>query len=239
MSSVPPLTGGQTGPHYALDMTRVPYFALLIAAGALLAGCVATPAAAPVPSAEMGAPRVDQATSPTAEPRAPLPDALVIGPEGLEVIDAGGESLFSASYRDPLDQVIAGLESVLGAAPVEGIDPGHIERMPYDTYTWDGLRLGAAPAPDVAFDVRATGDATGGVEVRTPEGVTIGAEAEFVRSVYPGTYESYTLFDIARGPAAVVDETTSPPRTFSITVYLDAPATVVTSIRGPADSHGV
>lgn len=216
---------------------RGPYFSLLVlAAGAALTACTAAPNAAPTPTVDApGA--ATQAPSTAAS--APDPDVIVIGPEGIDVLDADGASLFAAAYGDPLADVLAGLESVLGAAPVEGTDPGHIERAPYDTYTWDGLRLGAAPeAAGIAFDAQGTGDATGGVEVRTPEGVTVGADAETVRSTYPDTYESYPDFDIARGPNAVVDETTSPARTFSVAVYLDAPATVVTRIFAPVDSQG-
>lgn len=225
--------------RYPLAMTlRGPYLALLITAAAVLTACTATPSAAPGPSS--GAPDTPAATeAPDATAEPSVPHAIVIGPERIEVVDADGESLFAATYRDPLDDVVAGLESVLGAAPVEGTDPGHIERAPYDIYTWDGFRLGADPAPDVTFDVRATGDATGGVEVRTPEGVAIGTDADTVRGIYPDTYESYPEFDIARGPAVVVDETMDPPRTFSVAVYLHAPATVVTRIAAPGDSHGV
>lgn len=227
--------------RYALAMTsRGPCLALLIAAAAALTACTAAPGAAPTPTPTAESPvAATEAPDTTTEPAGSGADAIVIGPLGIEVLDAGGGSLFAATYRDPLDDVVAGLETVLGAAPVEGTDPGNIERAPYDIYTWDGLRLGADPAPDVTFDVRATGDATGGVEVRTPEGVTIGTDTGTVRSTYPDTYESYPEFDIARGPAVVVDETLDPPRTFSVFVLLNAPATVVTRIAAPADSHGV
>lgn len=215
---------------------RVPYFAVLIAAGAVLVGCVATPSAAPSPS-----PAGDSTVSPppaTTAPTEPEPDEIVIGPVGLEVLDAADEVLYAAAYGDPLADVVAGLEAVLGAPPVEGTAPGSPDRAPHATYTWDGLTIGEGyPEGGIAFDIRATGDATGGVRLRTPEGIGIGTDAETVRATY-ATYESLTDFDLARGPAVVVDESQSPGREFGVVVVLLAPVTAVDRIYAPTDSWG-
>ena len=226
-------------PRYPLAMTfRGPYLALLIAAATVLTGCTATPAAAPMPSADPAGVTATPLPETIAPPE-PEADELVVGPEGFEVLDAGGGVLFAAAYGDPLPEVVTGLGAVLGAAPVEGVDPGHNDRAPYATFSWDGFRLGAGyPQGDIAFDVVATGNATGGVEVRTPEGVWIGTDAATVRATYPGRYESYSDFDIARGPEVSVDDSDSPARMFGVVVYLEAPITAVDRIYAPSDSWG-
>ena len=229
--------------RYPLAMTfRGPYLALLLAAAAVLTACTATPAAAPVPSADPGgitATPLPETTAPPEPEADPEADEIVVGPTGFEVLDAGGAVLFAAAYDDPLDDVVAGLESVLGAAPVEGTDPGHNDRAPYATFSWDGFRLGEGyPQGGIDFDVEATGNATGDVEVRTPEGVWIGTEVATVRATYPDRYESYSDFDIARGPEVSVDESRSPARMFGVVVYLEAPITAVDRIYAPTDSWG-
>jgi hypothetical protein len=170
---------------------------------------------------------------------AEIAESIVIGPEGFEVRDESGDALFAASYEDPLADVLAGLEATLGAPPVEGMDEGHIERPPYRTFAWDGFRIGEAGEPArIAFDVLATGDATGGVEVTTPEGISIGTDAATVETTYPETFVSYPDFSRADGPGVVVDTSQSPPRTLSVAVWIDAPATTVTRIGAPIDSWG-
>jgi hypothetical protein len=218
-------------------MTRLRLIPLALAvAAATLTGCTsapATPASTTVPS-----PSPTPAAT-AEEDTAASADAIVVGPVGFEVQDEAGDVLFAASYEDPLADVLAGLEATLGAPPVEGTDEGHIERPPYRTFAWDGFRIGEAGEPArIAFDVLATGDATGGVEVTTPEGIAIGTDAATLEATYPDGFETYPEFSIARGPAVVVDTSRDPARTLSIAVWIDAPATTVTRIAAPVDSWG-
>lgn len=234
------LIAGPDAHHYAAAMTtRTSFVALLVAAAAVLTACAGAPSAtSPTPTRPAtGEPAASSTPEPTT-PSAAAAAELVIGPGGIDVLDASGMTLFAASYGDPLAEVLTGLETALGAEPVRGTDPGHIERLPYDTYTWDGLRLGQGPGGGVEFDVQATGDATGAVRVRTPEGIAIGSDADTVRAAYPDRYESWADFDIARSPGLVVDPNTSPPREWSIAVYLAAPPETVTRIFAPADNQG-
>lgn len=216
-------------------MARLRLLALAVAA-ATLAGCTAapaTPASTAVPSTTP--PPVATAEEDTAA----AADSIVIGPEGFEVRDDAGDALFAATYEDPLADVLPGLEATLGAPPVEGMDEGHSERPPYRTFSWDGFLIGEAGEPArIAFDVLATGDAIGGVEVTTPEGIAIGTDAATVESTYPDTFETYSDFSRADGPGVVVDTSQSPPRTLSVAVWIDAPATTVTRMFAPVDSWG-
>ncbi|MEL4319635.1 hypothetical protein WJX64_11520 [Leifsonia sp. YIM 134122] len=219
---------------------RASVLVVVVSAAALLTACTGAPTAstmAPSPSSTSVRATPTEVTSPT--PVAAAPAAVVIGPEGFEVQDAAGVALLSVSYGDDLDDVAASLAAVLGAAPVVGQDAGHIERRPFETLTWDGLRLGAYGDQIPKFDVLATGPATGGIEVRTPEGVAIGDDAATLAATYPDTFESYSPdFDIARGPAAVVDASADPVRTFSVAIYVDDAAPAITRIGAPVDSRG-
>lgn len=216
-------------------MTRLRLVALAVAA-ATLTGCTS----APVTPASTTVPSPSPTPVATAEEEdAAAPDSIVIGPVGFELQDEAGDVLFAASYEDPLADVLAGLEATLGAPPVQSTDEGHIERPPYRTFAWDGFRIGEAGEPArIAFDVLATGDATGGVEVTTPEGIAIGTDAATLEATYPDGFETYPEFSIARGPAVVVDASRDPARTLSIAVRIDAPATTVTRIVAPVDSWG-
>lgn len=217
-------------------MTRLRLIALAVAA-ATLTGCTSAPAAAP---ASTNAPSASPTPVGAAdEDDAAIPESIVIGPTGFEVQDEAGDVLLAASYEDPLADVLAGLEATLGAPPVEGMDPGHTERPPYRTFAWEGFRIGEAGEPArIAFDVLATGPATGGVEVTTPEGIGIGTDAATLEATYPDTFEGYPDFTIARGPAVVVDTSRDPARTLSVAVWIDAPATTVTRMAAPVDSWG-
>lgn len=219
---------------------RASVVVIVLSTAALLTACSAAPAiptTAATPSSTVVPATPTEVASPT--PVSAGPAAVVIGPEGLEVQDAAGVVLLSVSYGDDLDDVAASLTAVLGARPVVGQDPGHIERHPFETLTWDGLRLGVYGDQTPKFDVLATGPATGGIEVRTPEGVAIGDDAAVLAATYPDTFESYAPdFDIARGPAAVIDAAADPVRTFSVAVYVDDAAPEITRIRAPVDSQG-
>ncbi|UOE43790.1 hypothetical protein [Agromyces larvae] len=206
---------------------------LLVAAGitSALAGCAA-PFAVSLPS---------QAPDTQSSVRPPESDAatIIVAADGFTVIADDDTALLEAAYDDPLDAVVERLAAVLGEEPVVGDDPGHAERPPYTTYGWGGFRLGTAhETSDLAFDVLASGPATGDVEVRTAEGIAIGSSTNAVRTTYPATIAEFDDFLVAHGPDVVVGEAQDPPRTLTVAVYIDAPAQGVTRIFAPVDSYG-
>jgi hypothetical protein len=172
---------------------------LSIVIATMLSGC-AQPNVAGVPSPAGSSSSADPAPSPESSHATNAdagPDslhdasAIFVRALGLEVVDAAGDILLSASYYDSLDQIVDGLAHATGAAPVVGEFGDDLSQGAGTSYQWDGLTVLDYDRPaempvTPEWSVLVTGSTAGQLSVSTADLLTIGLSQAEVEELAPG-----------------------------------------------------
>lgn len=124
---------------------------MLMAAGALLAGCTVSPPdpTQPPTPAPTRPPVTQPSEVPPAAPPAPEPVAevdsvvthIVVRPEHLDLVNGSGVVVVELSYDADGAAFAEAMESVLGGPPDVEERPGGHEWWPSTRYTWPGVAL--------------------------------------------------------------------------------------------------
>lgn len=208
-----------------------------------LAAC-ASNAAGPQPSTGSPSAAADPVPS---DPPAPAASILV-GSDGLQVVDADGAVLESVTYFDPIADVVAVISAATRQDPVVEPHSGGIESSPGTAYVWDGLLLNDTDEPAAApplypeWYVRVEGPTAGNLALTTVEHVAVGQTQAEVETLVPGTLSTvevagstvmdgrYELLEVGKN-----GETALHHLTF---VRLEGSPLTVTTIMAPAPDWG-
>lgn len=209
-----------------------------------LAAC-ASNAADPQPST--GSPSA--AADPVQSDPPTVATSILVGSDGLQVVDAEGAVLESVTYFDPIADVVAVISAATKEDPLVEPHSGGIESSPGTYYRWDGLQLNdtdspvAAPPLDPEWHVRVDGATAGSLPVTTADLVGVGQFQPEVEALVPGTLETLTVngatvMDGRYGVLRVgMDGETA--LNHSTTVRLEGSPLAVTLIMAPAPDWGV
>lgn len=126
-------------------MTRSPRRAALktltLAVGLALALCGCAPEAAPVADPSSAPETASPAATPSPDPIETV-TAVVIRPEGLDLVDGGGRVVTQLSYDDEAVEIVETLAKVFGSDAEIEEDPGVCCEAPRMTiYHWDGFQV--------------------------------------------------------------------------------------------------
>jgi hypothetical protein len=228
----------------------------------LLTGCVTTPTfPTSPPSSPAGTPTSPSpspaATAPPSPSPAPVaaPDRVVIDAEFIRVLADDGSELARFDYFQPTAEVIAGLDSYLGASEQTWFE-GRGHAMPATYHDWGGLRLAdTVPAGQRPYDpehwVSVTSVDANGVTIMAPDDVVVGdavgplIEADGTDEVHRWTSPETAvasvsfridLVELPPMPGADPSDDWSP--SFGVMVVGDETAGVVTRLAAPSANFG-
>lgn len=238
--------------------------ALFLGSGLFLTGCSGP--SGPVPATERGATATAPATATPGPAEAARPSApatvtdVYISTTSIEVRDASGETLATFDYFQPARELVAGLTTAFGSAPLtETIESNH----PGTSYTWGQFTPGdpgtgqalstrrdfvlndeeqaAAPPFYPNTFVVVSAEAVNGIHISTVDGIAVGDNATEIAARYPDTSQLWgTHLDIDVDLVPLPPAAEGPPgsgRTLS--VRLRAPdAGLITGLVAPSPNVG-
>lgn len=234
--------------------------ALLLVAALALTGCTAQEPASPTATTGAEGPltRPKPSQTPKSTPVSPpAPEGadvrdVVVTATAIEVRDENGELVASYDYFQPTEEVVAGLSSAFGAAPVSSPYPGGNHDGPGTNHEWGGFRLVDTDAPGQAphfsnHHVSVATQLEGGVRISTTDGIMVGDDATALEAAHPETSMRSTVIgqpertDIFVGHAPLPNLENGPasvPLTFSVWLIAFDPDAGVSEFRAPSPNFG-
>lgn len=182
-------------------------FTLAAGLALALAGCApqAAPAAEPSSPPETTAP----APTPSADPLASV-TAVVIRPQGLDLVDGGGTVVEELSYDDDAVTIAETLAAVFGTDAEIEEDPGACCEGPRTTiYHWDGFRVFDDHVGYFTDDDERNWIDEGGPDLRDMN-VRVAAEAAAVGEVAVTAGDGFAIGDDIDGLGGRVDHAGGP-----------------------------
>lgn len=169
--------------------------------------------------------------------------------DGLQIVTEAGDVLDTATYFDPIADVVSRLSAAIGAEPVVESHGGGMESLSGTYYRWDGLEINDVDADVEAplnpeWFVRADGPSAGALPLSTADHVAIGQSEAEVEALVPGTLISGTVnqlavLDGAYDVRTVAEGSSGTPLTHSVFVRLKGTPLTVTLIAAPSGNYGV
>ncbi|WP_353827469.1 hypothetical protein [Agromyces sp. SYSU T0242] len=224
-----------------LRRTALPVLILAAGLGIALSGCATDAEPEPQPSVEPAA--APAAPTSSADPLESVA-AVVIRPQGLDLVDGGGTAVTTLSFDDETAEIVETLSSVFGSDARVEEDPGVCcEAGRVTTYTWDGFRviddhMGQFSddaertwldddGPDVHdMNVRVTvaSAAVGEVAVIAGDGFAIGDDLDALegRVDHPGGPD-WVQIPLETGPELGPEEIAGTPNAYSVIVQVAGP----------------
>ncbi|MRX42743.1 hypothetical protein [Agromyces kandeliae] len=221
--------------------TGLPDLVLAAGLGIVLSGCAT--AGEPEPQPSVDPPAASAASTSIADPLASV-TAVVIRPQGLDLVDDGGTAVATLSYDDETVQIVEILSSVFGSDARVEEDPGACcEAGRVTDYVWDGFRViddhmghfsddaernwiddDGPDVHDMNVRVAADSAAVGEVAVIAGDGFAIGDDLDVLegRVDHPGGPD-WVQIPLETGPvlgAEVIDDT---PNAYSVIVQVAGP----------------
>ncbi|TFV99883.1 hypothetical protein [Orlajensenia leifsoniae] len=150
-----------------------------------------------IEKALFGAPESPGATE---DQKAPDVTKIVVRPEMLQLLDAGGVEQGSISYDAEVEGFVALFTDLTGADPAIEEHPGGMESWPSTSYTWDGVRVsddheGKGPMDmnvDVTFSTPELGPAN--VAVSTIQGFQPGDDLAWLAEYMDEPYNADSVW---------------------------------------------
>lgn len=261
--------GGSMTVHGVSDGFVTTLAAVFLGAGLFLTGCSSP--SGPVLSTESP---TATATAPPPAPAPPGPTEVArrsdpaiatdvyISATSIEVRDASGETLATFDYFQPASEVVAGLSTAFGGAPLtEAFESPNMHQPPGTSYTWDHA-FPEDPGTDRALSeggdfvlidgdtagtppfysntsVLVSAEAVNGIHISTVDGIAVGDNTAEIAARYPYTAGPQgSRLDIFVGfvPLPPSDETPNP--TFSVWLIAADPLGPITEFRTPSSNWG-
>ncbi|TFD32860.1 hypothetical protein E3T40_12340 [Cryobacterium sp. TMT1-19] len=243
--------------------------ALFLIAGLFLTGCSGPPG--PVPGGESPTSTATPTATATAKatpglteaahPSAPAPVTdLLITAASIELRDASGTTLSTFDYFQPAGELVAGLSTAFGSAPISEHFEGGSEVPPGTNYTWgdilptgpesptpwdgdfvlvDGVPGGTSPHEPNTW-VKVSSSAVNGVQISTVDGIAVGDDAAEIAARHPDTARPQgSRFDIFVGLVPLPPLDSLSELTFSVWLIAADPLGPITEFRSPSPNWGV
>ncbi|TFC85945.1 hypothetical protein [Cryobacterium sp. TMT3-29-2] len=240
---------------------------LFLVAGLFLTGCSGPPD--PVlggksPTATSTAPPKAPATATpdpieAARPSTPAPVTdLLITATSLELRDASGTSLSTFDYFQPASELVAGLSTAFGSAPISERYEGGSEVPPGTGYIWsnilpadpkspgpegdfvlmDGVPGGTSPHEPNTW-VKVSSSTVKGVHISTVDGISVGDDAAEIAARYPDTANPQgSRLDVFVGHVPLPPMDSLSELTFSVWLLAADPLGPITEFRSPSPNWG-
>lgn len=250
------------------DRVGITLAALFSVAGLFLTGCSGPPGSAlggESPTATATAPPTATATATPGPIEAVLPSApapvtdLLITATSIELRDASGTTLSTFDYFQPAGELVAGLSTAFGSAPISEHYEGNSEVPPGTRYIWADVRPTDPDSPTPRGDfalmdgepsgtpphvpntwVKVSSSAVNDVHVSTVDGIAVGDDAAEIAARYPDTARPQgTRLDILVGPVPLLPLDSVSGLTFSVWLLAADPLGPITEFRAPSPNWGV